>query len=538
MNELKYTFPCGCSFTQKNDTIKDYDGLPPLEIDYYNIPLTCQGTWDLLSSGRTRGVSQLGSNFAKSTSKELKPDNIDHISALIAILRPGASQSEDENGKSMTKKFIDRRHGKEPVTYIDERLEKYLSTTFGILVYQEQMMAISRGMAGFSAQDSYKLLKGAAKKDAKILFSFREQFITGCINNGVPEDIAGKIFDNMEASARYNFNSGHSYSYSYLTYATAYAKYHFPLHFFCSYLKRVKNSDELKELMSELTLFDLSVKTPSIDNLTNKFNIRDGYIQYGLGEVKEVGKDATLLIEKIIEVEKTLNKPATEFTWYEFLILISPFVCKTAINNLILCGFLNNIGVSRNEQLHEYNTLLQLKTQKVKMKWIAENYSKYTNLEQLLDGLLSVSRECDKPKIKSLIASLKNPGRSLDDTNQFLYRTEKELLGVSITANLTKDKERLANITCVNFLNGKGFSNLIFVVLVSLVDEKIIKTGKNAGKRMANIKLSDRTGEIECTIFSKEWAELKSLIVEGNVLAVHGKRHQDGSLKIENVQLL
>ncbi len=442
------------------------------------------------------------------------------------------------DGKSMTNHYVDRKNNKEPVTYPDDRLATYLSETFGVLVYQEQMIAMSKGLAGFSPERANKLRKSVGKKDMKSLLSLREEFISGCVTTGLTDEVSNGIFDNIEYSGRYSFNASHSYGYGKLSYWTAYAKAHFPLHFFCSALKHVKDTDELKDLMSEVSIFDIQIKNPSIDNASQRFTIRDGYIQYGYGEIKEVGKDSVKLIEQVIELENKLGKPAVEFSWYEFLILITPNVCKTVINNLILCGLLDNTGVSRTKQLHEYNTLLKLKTAKVKVKWLAENYSKYTSLLEALIGLLEETRTCDKPKIESLIASLRNPGKSLDDSQNTLYKIETELMGIAASADPIGKKDRLANIKCLDFQFGKGTSNLVFVVVVKNVDERVVKTGVNANKKYANIKLADKTGEVECTCFTKEWLELKSLVVEGNVLLVRAYRNKDASLKIKEVEVL
>lgn len=550
--QLYYNFPCGCRFHQLNETIKNYDGLPPLEIDYYNIPLDCQATWNLLGTGNTRGVFQLESNLGRSHSKKLGPDSIEQLAALTAIIRPAVANAMLD-GKSMTSHFIERRHGREPVSYIDERLERYLKTTYGILVYQEQIMAISRGLAGYSVLEAYKLQKGTGKKDAKLLFSMKESFLDGCSKNGVPKEIADSIFENIQAAARYSFCRGHAISYGLVSYCTAYAKAHFPLHFLCSSLKHVGDKDELKDLMSEVSLFDITVKNPSISNLSSKFTIKDGYIQYGYGDIKDVGKDSVNIINRVIEIEKLLGKEAVDFTWYEFLILVSPNVCKTTVNNLIMCGLLDHTGISRTRQLHEYNTFLSMMGQKVKVKWIVDNYSKYDSLLSALEGLLAETKvvkkgkkeetvllvnEKDANKLNSLVASLKNPGKSLDDSPYSLYKVETELMGVAISADPIGKKERLANITCLQFSMGKGVKNLTFVTVVKSVDERVVKTGKNINSRYANIKLSDKTGTIESTVFSKEWLDLKSLLVEGNVVLVRGKRNDDGGLRVESVEVL
>lgn len=157
MSELLYEFNCGCRLPQTSEEIKQYDGLPALEIDWNNIP-ECEATWDLISSGKTRGVFQLESNIGRTYSKKLTPNTLELLSGLIAILRPGCLGFVTD-GKSMTQHYIDRRHNLEPVTYLDNRLEQYTKESYGILVYQEQAINIAKGIAGFTPEEANALRK-------------------------------------------------------------------------------------------------------------------------------------------------------------------------------------------------------------------------------------------------------------------------------------------------------------------------------------------------------------------------------------------
>lgn len=535
---MRYKLSCGCTFEQESESIKDYDGLPPISIDYYNLPMECPRTWDLIGSGRTRGVFQLESNLGRSYASKLQPDNIDHLAALIAILRPGCMNSVLE-GKSMTNHYVDRKNNREPVSYIDDRLSQYLDTTFGILVYQEQAIAIAKGLARFTPEQANALRKAIGKKKADELARLRDSFIAGCILSGLDPAIALQLFDNIESSNRYAFNASHSYTYSFITYATAYAKAHFPLHFFCAALKQIKDMDELKDLMSEVALFDLEVLGPSIANPLSRFNITNGRIQYGWSEIRKSGhKDVIDFVNYIVEIEKKLGKEAKEFTWYEFLILVAPEMRSDAMVNLISCGILDNTGVSRKEQLHEFNIFQELSSGD--KKWILENYKVADHLAGIIQALIDSGKVQKKreSKIKGLHSTLQNPGKSLSDNVDFVCSTESELMGYTCSMSRTANKEKFANIKIYDFLLGKGNKDLAFVVEVKGVEERIIKTGKNAGKKMANVKLADRSGEMECSIFSADWLKQKTNVVRDNVLLIRGSRHQDMSLKIEDVSVI
>lgn len=715
------TFPCGCKFKVKDWNIKPYDGLPKLELDFYNIPFSCQATWELIASGRTRGIFQLESNLGRTYARKLEAETIDHLAALTAVLRPGCMSCQFE-GKSMTNHFVDRKQNLEPVSYQESRLEPFLNTTFGVMIYQEQMIAFSKALASYTPEQANSLRKSVGKKDVEGLFKLEESFIQGCVKNGITEESARKIFDDIKSSGRYLFNAcisgdtiinvfngmetfftveemlrikadesfaidsgrltehkdwnkngnygcgwsmqedglirpniiqdiqfsgirhvykitlsngycikvtdnhkfptpdgmkttselnindelyirgeiiengvytseikiiisiedvgrentydvtmctphnhnfvanqgivtcnSHAYSYGHISYITAYLKAHFPLHFFTAYLKRAKDSDELRELMSEISLFNITIKNPSIGNLCKKFNIKDGYIQYGYAELKNVGlQTAETLISSVEELEKKLNKTAIEFTWYEFLLFLSTKIDSRSVYNLISCGLLDNTGISRQRQLAEYSAFVSL-TGKPELKFIEEEGSKYEDLISLIEGMLkagettivkkkevfvSLIKGQRRAKVESILSGLYNPGTSWEDSVNWVCDVETEIMGTAISKSKTKSFERLGNIKCLDFCLGKGNNGIRLVAEVIDVDERIIKSGNNKGKKFANTVLKDSSGEVECTIFSSDWQDLRSDIIKGNVLLIHGRRNQDKSLKIEKVELL
>ncbi len=348
-------------------------------------------------------------------------------------------------------------------------------------------------------------------------------------------------------------SNSHSYSYAYIGYITAYLKAHFPLHFYTAYFKHVKDGDELKELLSELSLFNIEVKTPSITNLSSRFTIRDGYIQYGMGELKSIGLNTSKkFIEDLIEVEKEYNKPLSQFSWYEFLILCSPKSDTRSLYNLLSCGFLDNTGVTRSRQLAEYKAFCDL-TGKPELDFIQREWRKYDNLIYLISAMLEehtvkiikgvenkiyTIKGQRRAKVESILASLTKPGTGWEDTTKWVCEVETELMGTSISRSKTFSLERLGNLKCLDFSLGRGYNDIRIVCEVIGIDERIIKSGPNMGKKFANLKLKDTSGEIECTCFSKEWSELRGDVVLGNVLMVNGKRNQDKTLKIESVEVL
>ena len=181
-------------------------------------------TWQLFAEGKTKGVFQLESNLGKSWSKKLAPNNIEELSALIAIIRPGCLKAFVD-GKSMTQHFIDRKHGREEVTYLHESLEEILAQTYGVLVYQEQSMRIAQKIAGFNLEEADELRKAIGKKKADLMAKVKKKFIAGAKKvKIVDKQTAEEIFSWIEKSARYAFNKSHSISYAVCSYWSAYQK--------------------------------------------------------------------------------------------------------------------------------------------------------------------------------------------------------------------------------------------------------------------------------------------------------------------------
>ena len=277
-------------------------------------------TWELFTEGKTKGVFQLESNLGKSWSKKLAPNNIEELSALIAIIRPGCLKAFVD-GKSMSQHFIDRKHGREEVTYLHESLEEILLPTYGVLVYQEQSMRIAQKIAGFNLQEADDLRKAIGKKKADLMAKVKKKFISGAKKTGiVDKETAEEIFSWIEKSSRYAFNKSHSISYAVCSYWSAYQKVHNTKDFFLSYLyyanEKQDPHQEIYELISDAKLFDIEPRTPSVANFDIKFNIKKRKVYFGIKDIKSLtGKTGDKVVEAISESEKELNKKINKFNW-------------------------------------------------------------------------------------------------------------------------------------------------------------------------------------------------------------------------------
>ena len=219
--------------------------------DIEHISLECAKTWDLISEGNTKGCFQLESRLGQSISKKLKPSNIEQLSALISILRPGCLEAF-RNGKSVTNHYIDKKNGAESVDYYHDSLKDILNSTYGEMIYQEQAMQITQKIAGFDLQEADMLRKAIGKKKPEEMAKVKKKFLSGCEKlSAVNHEQAIEIFTWIEKSQRYSFNKSHAISYAMNAYLSAYAKAHFPKIFFASYLRFAKDKIDPQQEIKE-----------------------------------------------------------------------------------------------------------------------------------------------------------------------------------------------------------------------------------------------------------------------------------------------
>ena len=512
----------------------------PLKMDF-----TDQDTWDLLSSGRTKGVFQLESRMGQSFAKKLKPENIDHLAALGALLRPGSLQTVEENGKSVTENYIAIKNKELDPSYLDDELRPILQSTFSKMIYQEQAMKIAVKFAGFSEEESDTYIrKGIGKKKPELIAIAKKMFIEGCEKlDTLNEKNTLTTFNGIEKSQRYSFNASHSYSYMYTAFITAYAKVHYPKEFFTAYLKyahdKLKPQKEIYELVNDAKNMDIFIMPPNIVHMNNEFELIDGNIYFGLCDVKNVGKS---VVEKLklsfAEIDEGhLSKELKDWSWIEFLIYLAPVIKINSLESLINVGGCDCFGLSRTEMLFQTNIAKEFSDREV--KWIKENFDKKNSLENILVTMQkcppgrkgACANKNRVAKMEGLINTILNPPYSLEDKPHQISQMEYELLGVNITASkLDECKTRYkANCSCLEYNKGYGASGKVIIAAgIESVRQIKTKKGKNPGQEMAFIEASDETGTIDsAVVFPDYWAEYKNMIVEGNRLLLCGQRNQD-----------
>lgn len=517
------TFECGCKFEIKTlaNGNRSVDFSPKIE----NINLECSKTWDLISCGNTKGCFQLESRLGQSMAKKLKPENIEQLSALISILRPGCLEAY-RDGKSVSNHYIDKKNGQESIDYFHSSLESSLKTTYGEMIYQEQAMEIAKNIAGFDLKEADMLRKAIGKKKPEEMAKIKSKFLEGAKNvKVVSENQAEEIFGWIEKSQRYSFNKSHAVSYAVNGYLSAYAKAHFPRTFFASYLRFAKDKidpqQEIKELIRNANEMDISIYIPDFRNLNQFFIIKDKNIYFGLTDIKGVGSS---VYDKIIGLCSKLDIKSMK--WLEVVTKILIKINSTASKALISSGAFDYFKKNRTEMLFEYELLTSL---------TAKELEQFDH-NMIPDGSLksNIIRLCELGKINknrkeilfNLTKLIDNPPYSLIDKIEWISDNESSLLGASITCSKLDTYDiSMTNMDCKTYKNTYMDKNIIMAGEITHLNIIKTKRGKNPGQEMAFLTIEDNSGILDSVVlFPEKWEEYKHHIFERNILIFIGSK--------------
>lgn len=512
-------------------------------------------TWDLICSGRTKGVFQLESKLGSSWAKRARPRNIEELADLVSIIRPGTLEAELA-GKSMTKHYTDRKSKVDETIYLHSALEPILNSTYGIIVYQEQAMKIATDIAGFTPEEADSLRKAMGKKDAALMREVREKFITGAKNKGLVDDkSAEQIFDWIQASARYSFNKSHAVAYAINSFHSAYCKAHDPLKFYEVYLNHAENKPdkqrEIKELIMDAKLEGIEVLPPRLEHFHRRFTMdRDkNVIYFGYSNVKSVGEGEQEKLAKVIdEAVVQANKEIKDFTWLDSLILIGDNVKKNAFISIISVGGLNGIHNKkpRNEMIFEFDAWNKLTDNE--KAWCSNYWSNnkdtVTSFIGLMSDMINKNTKINARRIKTVVdiyQSLQNPPYSLADDLGWIADIEEKLMGCSLTCAKT-DSLNVddVNVYCKDIASGdvRKMEDARMAVKINQIREYKIKKGKSEGKVMGFLYVEDYSGELDSvTLFPEEFSEYKKLLFPGNTVLLYGEvqEKKDKSFVVKKV---
>jgi DNA polymerase III alpha subunit len=500
-------------------------------LEILNVPLDDEEVWGLLQEGNTKGCFQVESHLGKEWCMQVKPECIEDLAAISAIIRPGTLLSKHEDGRSMTKVFADRKNGLEPVE--DTPVNKIIDT-YGVLIYQETLLKIAKQLAGFNSAESIKLMKSVGKKDAKLLFSLEQKFVDGCKKVGlISEEVAKSLFDNIRASSRYLFNASHAVSYAFPGYWSAYIKKHKPLEFYKTWLKysnhKLDPHTEVRNLVLSARMDDVEIFPPSCKYLTKEFFIKDDGVVFGLSHIKGASDRE---LDKLFELMKVFG--LTDITTY--LTCIFPKINKRTVEALINCGAFSFLGVSRASLLHAYECFSGL-TDKELAFFQGRTWG--TPAEALV-AAASLKKEggaCSTktriPKVLEIAERLLHPGRNLLDTPTMIATLEENLIGIPLSCSYMDQclSQGIADTTCREYKRGKP-GKVTLVARIKEVKEHVLKNEK----KMAFLTIEDDTTELDNVVcFAEQYDMYHNILFEGAMVSIFGERGKKGSLVVNRV---
>ncbi|AUG39423.1 DNA polymerase III subunit alpha [Pseudomonas chlororaphis] len=490
--------------------------LPDVNIDF--IPLDDKKTYELLQKAETTAVFQLESRGMKELIKKLKPDCLEDLIALVALFRPGPLQS------GMVDDFINRKHGRAELAYPHpdyqyDGLRPVLAPTYGIILYQEQVMQIAQVMAGYTLGGADMLRRAMGKKKPEEMAKQRGGFIEGCANNGIDADLAGNIFDLVEKFAGYGFNKSHSAAYGLVSYQTAWLKTHHPAPFMAAVLSAdMHNTDKVVVLIEEVRSMKLRLDAPDVNSSDFKFTVNnDGRIVYGLGAIKGVGEGP---VEAIVEA-RAEGGPFKDL--FDFCSRVDlKRINKRTLDALIRSGALDRLGPYFHDELKAYqanidrNRAVLLSALEEAVKAAEQTARTADSGHADLFGGVFVEEDADV---------YANHRKAKELTLKERLKGEKDTLGLYLTGHPIDEYEgeirRFARQRIVDLKPARDTQTVAGMIIAL----RVMKNKK--GDKMGFITLDDRSGRIEASLFADAFHSAQSLLQTDAMVVVEGEVSND-----------
>ena len=505
------------------DAVENIKKSKGLTIDLASLPLDDKKTYELFSNAETTGIFQFESVGMKRYLRELKPNQFGDLIAMNALYRPGPMD--------YIPKYIRRKHGKEEITYELPAMEKHLKETYGITVYQEQVMLLSQELGGFSKGDADSLRKAMGKKKRDIMDTMKEEFITGCRKNGYEESIVNKIWTDWESFAQYAFNKSHSTCYARIAYQTGYLKANYPAEFMAAVLSRnINDIKKITVLMEETRRMGLEVLGPDVNESLLQFTVNpQGNIRFGLGAIKGMGENAALhLIENREE-----NGPFADI--YDLAERVNTnTVNRKMLEVMVVSGALDGLpGMTRAQYFATDNKGVNFLESVIRYGANVKNMR--NNSQQSLFGMAG-GFEIVKPE----------PADAPDWSKLEKLQKEKEVIGIYLSSHPLDDYNleinAFCNATLADLQNLREYANREVCVAGIVTDTREGTTKSN--KPYGGFTLQDYTDSFSFLLFDKEYVALRNffktdyhLLVKGRVQETRFKR-EEMEFKIREIHLL
>lgn len=520
---LKMDFLGLTTLTIIKTTLKNIRKSKGIDIDMETIPLDDAKTYQLFQRGETTGTFQFESAGMQKYLRQLKPDKFEDLIAMNALYRPGPME--------YIPAFINRKHGREPIQYDLPEMEEFLGETYGITVYQEQVMLLSQKLAGFSKGDADVLRKAMGKKQKAVLDKMKDRFIEGCKKNNHPKEVCEKIWTDWEAFAQYAFNKSHSTCYSLIAYHTAYLKANYPAEYMAAVLTHSQsNLENVTFFIEECRNLGIRVLGPHVNESGKYFEVnKDGEIRFGLGAIKGAGDAAveSIIQEReangnyadIFDFSKRLSQRSVNKKTFECLALSGAFDCFADLHRRQYV-YAKDGDVSLIEKAIKYATRAQLEEQSAQAS--------------LFGG--SSGTAMPKPRIEPV-----EPFSEIEKLN-----LEKEVVGIYISGhpldNFRFEMEGFCNTACsqLNEIENLAGREIKLGGIVTGVEHRTTKTGKPFGK----FYLEDYSGNTSFVLFGEDYLKFRNFLNIGWFLFIEGMvirntwGQQNLEMKIRNIDLL
>ena len=468
-----------------------------VELDIDHVPLDDQAAYAMLRRGDTTGVFQLESPGMRQLIHLLLPDRFEDLMALVALYRPGLLSMGQHS------EYAERKHGRKPVTYPHPDLEEVLQNTYGIIVYQEQVMQIANRMAGYSMGEADGLRKAMGKKIRELLVPHRETFVRQCVDRGYQRRIAEDIFDLIVPFADYGFNASHACAYAFVAYQTAYLKAHHPVEYMSAILTSVKDDKDKKPFyLNACRLMGLEVLPPDVNESELDFAPVPGgepRVRYGLSAVRNVGSGA---VGQIIEARRSKGGFGS---FAEFCRKVDPGVLtKKVLESLVLAGAFDSLGYARKALLEGY--------EKVSGPIAAERKAEAAGQFSLFGGGERAAHEIDESVLE---------GDEFD--RRTLLRLEKEMLGQFVTDHpLLSVKERLGVQTDMEVADVVNLGDGDLVTVGGIV-ASVARRYTRKGEPYALFRLEDLAGGVSVVAFPGVFEQVPNLVETDAIVLVKGR---------------
>ena len=500
------------------DTLRMVKSRFGIDLDIESIPLDDKPTYELYQRAETNATFQFESPGMQKHLKDLKPDKFGDLIAMNALYRPGPL--------AYIPKFIARKNGREAITYDLPELEEYLAETYGITVYQEQVMLLSQKLANFTKGDADVLRKAMGKKQIEVLNKMKGQFMSGCAENNLDEKICQKIWSDWEAFAEYAFNKSHSTCYAWVAYQTAYLKTHYPAEYMAAILTHSKDIVKIEFFLNECKNMNLRVLGPDVNESDTFFTVnKKGEIRFGMASIKGVGEGP------VGEIIRIRNESNITSIWDLVQRADLRTINKRVLEGLVLGGGFDAFELNRSQYLapsDKYETLIEHA-----LRWGAAFQAQKTSNTVSLFGGATETVELAVPKVAQL------PEWNL----MAKLAKEKDVVGLYLSGHPLDDYRReLQSFTTCSFADIDRYKNQD-VKVGGIVTSATHKTSKK-GTGFGTFKIADLTTEYEITMFSDNYIRFKDYFTPGNTLFIVGKYKarwnsaDEFELQISDVQML